>query len=117
MAWVALLFLWWWWCRPEAEGEVDDGDTELVCVVHMDCWIEACRRIEMHMGGVEGVWVGGCDVEIRRGEKKKLATYHELPNVLLPFDSARRRNWAALNCMRRASRHRQPPPRPEKEKK
>jgi hypothetical protein len=27
-------------------------------------------------------------------------TYQVLPTVLLPFSSANRRNWAALNCIR-----------------
>lgn len=31
------------------------------------------------------------------------STYHVLPKVLLPFDSARRKNCAALNCEGRVS--------------
>lgn len=33
------------------------------------------------------------------GGEKRAPAYHVLPNVLLPFDSARRRNCAALNCV------------------
>jgi hypothetical protein len=35
--------------------------------------------------------------------KGNASTYHVLPKVLLPFDSARRRNCAALNCEARVS--------------